>query len=335
MICIPARGEEALLPALLHALSSLRTDGRRVAFCFYLDGDDGRSAAVLHAAGARLPGELHVVTGVRRAEPNAGRARHDAMALGLRVLDGGEGLLFSTDADSLPAADWIVRGAAALAQADVATGRIVRLDGGRDRQQTRIEEYYDRLYAYRRRLDPVAWEAEATHHYAGGANMAIRAAVYRALGGFRPLPFAEDATLIDDAARAGYRVRRDAALVVATSSRRDGRAVHGLASALRSLDDGRGQWVAHPDGVAWQARAHALARRTFAAATDAAACAALGGMIGLSGDHVRGVARDCPNAEAFAMRIVPAAPTAGQMVTIEHAEAALRALEIDGCEVAA
>lgn len=304
-----------------------------MAICVYLDGcGDGSGAALRDAT---MPYPVHVEVGPSHPQSNAGRARAAAMALGLRVLEDREGLLFSTDADSLPASDWVTAGAAALECADVAAGRIVRQDGAADRHQSRIERYYDRLHACRRRIDPVAWEARDTHHFGGGANMVMRASTYRALGGFRPLPSAEDATLLDDAARAGFRVRRDAAMLVETSSRRDGRAADGLAEALRALDGGVMPRVTHPDGVMWQAQAQALARRQFATIRDAASRTVIGTAIGLSGDHVLGVARDCPNAEAFAMRIVPAPPMHGRTVTLDEAEDALDALEGVMCEVAA
>ncbi|MFV3517307.1 hypothetical protein ACNJD8_22105, partial [Mycobacterium tuberculosis] len=89
--------------------------------------------------------------------------------------------------------------------------------------QSRVERYYDGLYRYRRFLDPVSWESDDCHHFGGGANLAVRASAYRAIGGFKVLPVGEDATLLDDAARAGFRVRRDSAMSVVTSSRRDGR----------------------------------------------------------------------------------------------------------------
>lgn len=323
------------MPSLLRSLGALAVGGRRMAWCFYLDGPDPGSLAILEAAAARMPGDIHIEIGPDQPQANAGRARRAAMALGLKVLGGEDGLLFSTDADSLPASDWITTGAAALQVADVAAGKIVRLDGVNDRGQTRVEQYLDRLHAYRRILDPVPWEATDTHHFAGGANMAIRSTVYQALGGFRPMPTSEDATLLDDASRAGYRVRRDGRMIVQTSSRRDGRAVDGLASNLRSLDEGRTQWVARPECFAWQARAQSMARRTFEIIDDATARASLGKTIGLTGDHVLGVARDCPNGEAFAMRIVPSAPMAEQLVTIERAEATLDELETATCKAAA
>lgn len=324
ILCIPVRDEAAALPALLAALA--RLDGRaRLDLCFYLDGCSDRSESVLRAATGRH--RLHIVAGPRAADANAGRARRAAMAIGLALPHAADALLFTTDADSLPAPDWIAAGAAALRHADVVAGLIVRQHGAADRGQSRIEAYYDRLHACRRRLDPVPWEALATHHFSGGANIAIRAACYRAIGGFRPLPSAEDATLLDDAARAGFRVRRDAALVVATSSRRDGRAPQGLAGSLRALDDGVIPQVAHPHDIAWQAAAQAAARRAFATIGDGDCRDVLGAHLGLGADHILGVARDCPNAEAFAMRIVPAPPIRRDPVPLAVAEAILTDLE--------
>ena len=55
----------------------------------------------------------------------------------------------------------------------------------------------------------------------------------------------------------------------------------------------------------------------------------------LSADHILGVARDCPNGEAFAMRIVPAPMAHDAMVSLATAEDRLGELESRWCEVAA
>ncbi|QNE32138.1 glycosyltransferase [Sphingomonas sp. NBWT7] len=331
-ICVPVRDEARLLPQLLASLAGLRVGRARVRIFLYFDGCNDDGVAIARQAADNLPHPLHFVLGERQAEPNAGYARGAAMALALEQVGTGPALLFTTDADSRPQPDWITAGIAALREADVVAGRIRRDDAAGDPAQQRIEDYYDRLHRYRRRLDPVAWEAGDTHHFGGGANLAMTADAYRTLGGFRALAHGEDATLLDDAARLGLCVRRDAGMVVDTSSRREGRAVNGLADALQAIDRGAVQMVAHPASVAWQARAHALARRTFGAIDDAAPLAAL---IGLSTDHLRGVARDCPNGEAFAMRVVPAAPGHDRLVTLAVAEAALAALEAEACGIAA
>ncbi|GAA0662828.1 hypothetical protein FHT00_001341 [Sphingomonas insulae] len=328
VICVPARNEQRALPGLLAALAGLDGIDRSVAVCIYLDACTDDSVAVLDRAASTMPFALQVQVGTAGRASNAGVARHAAMAMGVARLAGAEGLLFTTDADTWPRRDWITSGTAALARSDIVAGRIMRRNGMADGTQSRIEWYYDRLYAYRRRIDPVPWEAHDTHHFSGGANMAMRSSVYRALGGFRPLPSAEDATLLDDAARAGFRVRRDGAMIVETSSRRHGRAPAGLASALQALDAGEPPLFVHPRILVGQWQAHAAMRAGFARIDDGDMRAQLGSQLGLSGDHVLGVARDCPNAEAFAMRIVPAPQGAADLVTLQAAEDALTSLEM-------
>lgn len=335
IICVPVRDEAAALPSFLDAMFALRSDGTSLTVCIHLDGCRDDSEAMLRRAAAKLPMRLVIGVESERREANAGAARRAALALGLTCLGVRDGLLCTTDADSHPRSDWIDAGIAALGVADFAAGRIVRQGGASDDGQTRIEAYYDRLYRYRRSVDPVPWEADDVHHFTGGANLAMRAGAYQAIGGFRPLPCGEDATLLDDAARAGFRVRRDSAMIVETSSRRDGRAMHGLASALTSLDAGAPQIVAHPGAAIWQWREHAQCRRAFAIIHDPAVRAGLGERLGLTADHVLGVARDCPNAEAFAMRIVPSPPIEAPRVPLLAAEAFLAAAENTACEVAA
>ena len=320
-ICIPACNEAAELPALFAAFDCLDTPREGlVHVCLLLDGCTDASASL--AAGYRARSRHRVwLDQAAQSSANAGRARHRAMSIGLGTPAADGGLLLTTDADSVPARDWLLASAAALEQAEVVAGRIVRRGDRPCHLQDRVEAYYDALFALRRRLDPVTWEAAATHHHGGGANIGCRADAYRALGGFAPLASGEDARLLDDAARAGLRVRRDAASVVHTSDRRQGRAAAGLATALRHLDEGDAAavQVTHPQDAAWQYRMQAAARASHAGdRLDIAATA-----LGLSHDHVLGVARDCPNAEAFAMRIVPAAPGGMRSVALPVAEAAL------------
>lgn len=323
-ICVPARNEAKRLPRLFDALDRLLVPaGTQVMICLFLDSCSDGSAGVTadYAAHSRHP--VHIATH-DGGSANAGMSRHAAMSLGMAVLGPAGGILLTTDADSWPRADWLGATVNGLASADLVAGNVLRSDGPQDQAQDRIESYYAHLHLLRRRVDPVAWEAEAMHHHASGANMAMRAEVYAALGGFPPLISGEDAQLADDAARAGFRVRRDAASVVHTSARRQGRARGGLATALHLLDriGLDGVRVTHPVDQLWQYRQHALARRAFGTAEWSPLAAA----IGLSTDHLRGVARDCPNGEAFAMRAVPEAPGGMRQIPFEVAEAALAML---------
>lgn len=324
-ICVPARNEATSLPALFAALERLDRRGVEPTLCLLLDSCHDASVGLARAyAAGGLP---VVVEHFVQAEPNAGRARHAAMRLGVATL-AGPGLLLSTDADSVPDSDWLQAMVAGCRAADVVAGRVVRMVTLPHAVQDRIEAYYDLLHAVRRMVDPVAWEATTTHHHASSANLGMSADCYRALGGFPPLADGEDGRLIDDAARAGLRVRRDAASIVFTSDRRVGRVAHGFAGSLRALDRGdETVEVAHPQDAIWQYRRHADARAAFAAGDFAALATA----VGLTTDHVLGVARDCPNAEAFAMRLVPTPPAGMRQVSLAVAEAEVSALYTSLC----
>lgn len=319
-ICIPARNEETELPMLLTALECLEVSGgTQVHVCLLLDDCTDGSAAQATTYQARS--RHRVIIEQTASSNNAGLARHRAMLMGLAAVTATDGLLLTTDADSVPVSGWLRAMTSALKLADVVVGRIVRRAERPSDLQDRIEAYYDHLFALRRQIDPVPWEATATHHCSGGANLGIRAAAYRHVGGFQPLHSGEDARLLDDASRTGLRVRRDAASVVHTSDRRTGRALAGLASALRHLDTAEAGTVevTHPADAAWQYRLHAAARLAYIEdRLDMMATA-----LGLTPDHVRGVARDCLNEEAFAMRIVPTAPGGMRCVSLPIAEAEL------------
>lgn len=320
-ICVPVRNEAAVLPQLFTAVERLERVGIAPRLCLLLDSCNDASLALArdYAADASMP---VIIEEVAAPGANAGRARHLAMKLGDRSLNGG-GVLLTTDADSTPSRDWLHSMTAGLRHADVVAGKVVRIVTRPNPLQDRLEAYYEALHALRRSLDPVDWEGKATHHYASGANLGLLVASYRSLGGFEPLANGEDGRLVDDAARAGLRVRRDAACVVHTSDRRFGRVAHGLAGTLRTLDrDGDTIDVAHPRDAAWQYRNHGVARLAFAKADFAP----LSVSVGLTIDHLVGVARDCPNAEAFAMRVVPTPPGGMRRVSLGIAEVELAAI---------
>lgn len=326
-VCVPVRNEAARLPRFFESLERLVVPRQTaVTICLLLDSctDDSAEIAAGYVSQASYP--VHVAT-TSRADANAGVARHGATMLGVAASTTADDILITTDADSWPQSDWLEVTVAALAEAEVIAGNVLRRGQQHDVAQDRIDQYYARLYALRRHVDPIDWEPAAAHHHASGANMAMRSSTYMALGGFAPLTSGEDARLVDDAARAGFRVRRDIASVVYTSARRQGRAQGGLATTLDLLDRTGLDHVrvTHPVDQLWQYRHHAQARSAFRTGDLSGVAAALH----LSTDHVRGVARDCPNGEALAMRIVPIAPHGMRQVSLSVAESALADLIAD------
>lgn len=320
-VCVPARNEAERLPRFLDAIAAQGNPA--LTLCILFDGCTDASAAIVAERAPHLPFAVRVRS-IAGGAANAGRARRAAMALGAEILDG-TGTIVSTDADSVPRPGWLAANLAGLAQADVVAGRIVRRERIALPLQDRIEACYDRLFALRRLLDSVPWEAPRTHHYTSGASLAFRAHAYAALGGFERVGAAEDARIVDAAHRAGLRVRRDAAAVVETSSRRGGRARGGLADHLRAIDHGAAvPTMAHPHDAVWRYRLHAAARAAFGHDL-----AALSDRLPRAPSEIAAIAAAAPNAEAFAMRVVPDVPGGERTVSLDAAEDALAALEGD------
>ncbi len=74
------------------------------------------------------------------------------------------------------------------------------------------------------------------HDHVYGANLAVRADAYLAVGGFPAVPHGEDQALVDALVAGGHRVLRTRDIEVVTSGRLHGRASGGLADRLSSLE---------------------------------------------------------------------------------------------------
>ncbi len=319
-VAVPARNEAEHLPHLLQALAD-QVNAPPFTLCLFLDACTDGGADLVAAMAGGLPYQV-VVESDGNGAPNAGLARRRAAALAEKAAPGA--VLMTTDADGQPAEDWIAANLAGLTRADIVAGRVTRGSGPSSPMQDRIEDYYERLHLLRRTIDPVAWEDASTHHWVSGASLAMHASTYHALGGFTPVAHGEDAALGDAAARAGYRLRRDAHVVVRTSARRYGRAMEGLAAALARLDDPDHRLVvAHPDDEAWRFAMQADARLLHGAGGHDV----LAWQLGLPLAEVAQVAAECRNGEAFAARIVGAPPSGMRTVSLSHAELLLAVLE--------
>lgn len=318
---VPVRNELARLPDLLDALAR-QIGAPAFTLCLFFDNCTDGSVELVRLRAAGLPFPIRTRRGDGRGPPNAGLARGRAMALAAAAAP--NGILLTTDGDGEPAPDWIAANLASLVVADLVAGRILRGAGLPCPQQDRMEAYYDRLHDLRRALDPVAWEGQPTHHWTSGASLAMHAATYRALGGFAPLANGEDAALCDAAARASFRVRRDAGVVVSTSARRQGRAAGGFAAALAAFDAAdRLPAITHPEDEAWRFRMHAEARPRHGSGDYTR----LAHRLGIPLAEVARVAAGCRGGEGFAARIVGTPPGGARTVRLDHAERLLSILE--------
>ncbi|MGW7520219.1 hypothetical protein ACWGJ2_32030 [Streptomyces sp. NPDC054796] len=76
----------------------------------------------------------------------------------------------------------------------------------------------------------------AVHPHVHGANLAVRADAYTAVGGFPRVPTGEDRALVAALDAAGWRVRRTEAHPVLTSARRVPRAPGGFGDFLLGME---------------------------------------------------------------------------------------------------
>lgn len=244
MICIPVRNEARLLPRLLAALTQQDGCPSRFGVLFLFDGCLDESEEIIAAARQKL--NFQVFSARLPAETaNAGRARRAACQRGLEKAPAASFLL-TTDADTLPASDWVRRNLEALEASDVVAGRISRRNAAVLPLRCRQETYLERLHRLRRSVDPIDHDPYPSHPCLGGASLAFRRSVYEALGGFPAIPSGEDTALVSAARRAGWRVRHDPRVQVVTSARTLGRAPSGLACELAGLPD-RAEEILVPD----------------------------------------------------------------------------------------
>jgi hypothetical protein len=285
VVCVPAGNEARRLPALIAALDRQVVPGAgRVRVLLLLNNctDASRSAAERAAAAAA---RLEVRTVQRQfpaAAAHAGSARRAAMERGAVWLDeigGRDGLLLTTDADAVPAADWIARSHAALAAgADIAAAAVVGAPVEEARFAPPLRRAVAEWLAARRlavviedAVDPVPGDPAPRHWDHSGGGLALRLATYRAAGGCPAVAFREDLALVEAVRRLGGIVRHCSSVRVVVSARMRGRAAGGMADTIRAwaarTEAGAPVMAPHPAAMEahWRARAAVRAEAARAA----------------------------------------------------------------------
>lgn len=243
VVAIPARNEEALLPRLIAALGRQSVLERLEAplnVVILLNNTTDGSLGVLARAAARAPGlRLTVAQAVYPPDrAHVGTARARAMDLAAEAAPAG--VILTTDADAVPSDTWIEANLRAIeGGADIVGGRIVgdpedeiRLGPGFRRRASLHAQYgalCDELAAL---IDPLPHDPWPRHGDHTGGSLAVRAEVYRAVGGMEPLAFREDIAFVSRVRAAGYLLRHPLDVAVTVSARTEGRAKGGMADCL-------------------------------------------------------------------------------------------------------
>jgi len=292
IVAIPVRNEADRIGPCLSALNTQihRPDGVVLLLNNCIDSTE----AIACELAPDLGFQLEVVRrNLPPAEANAGYARRLAMQLAAE-LAGNDGILLTTDADSISPPDWVARNIRALEnRADVVCGRAV-IDPVEaliipahlhedDARECRLIALLDSLAWI---LDPEWHDAPPRHTEASGASLAVTVDAYRRAGGIPAIAAGEDRAFVRALWMMDARIRHDPTIQVVVSGRMVGRADGGMADAIRrrmiQQDEFADEQVEPVEDALRRYGFRSRARRAWNGAPDAA----LADDLGLSGTYL-------------------------------------------------
>ena len=242
-VAIPAKDEEERIARCLDALAAqegIEFDDLLVVIL--LNNCRDKTLDVIHAAAQRLPFALDAVSvELPPSHANAGWARRLAMDHAADSTKAG-GFILTTDADSVADPSWISATLCAFEQgADAVAGfvtadwdELCQLPEDVLKQGADEWEYQNLAAELESKADPLEHDPWPRHNQNCGASTAIRAALYRDLGGLPPEPVGEDRALFDKVRERDGLIRHCLAAKVVASARTVGRASGGMADALKT-----------------------------------------------------------------------------------------------------
>ncbi len=310
VVCVPARNEVERLPRLLAALD--RQDGfsatRRLRVVVVANNcTDGTAAVVRDRPLDTIDLRLIEAT-FTGADAHVGTARRRALDVGADWLEAEgtpDGVLLTTDADARLDPSWVMANLAALEQAEIVGGRLVIDDEGDADPvlaafHARVERYWAGVRRLEDTLDPPPHDPAPRHGDHTGGSLALRASLYRAVGGLPAIPRGEDNALVAAVQRAGGRLRHCPAVSVRVSARTAGRAEGGMAVEMlrRARVVQGGEAYRLPTAAFWRDHVarRARLRRLWCEGRAAEA------LTGLSAQDRAAILTDCPNDIAFVER---------------------------------
>lgn len=243
-VVVPARNEEDLIGSCLRALSAqVGIPHEQYEVLLVLDGCEDETEARAREVAARHPlVRLHPLEGPGKGSGPARRVGMDAACARLLEVGRTEGLIASTDADTVAAADWLAAQLDAVSAGARAIGGRIELadDGSLPESIARRHAELGRL-RHERLLSEPNPSGRAEHWQFSGASLALTAEVYQRVGGLEPLVALEDEHLERLLRRHDIPIERLLSVRVTTSPRLVGRARRGLAYDLSRMASGRQQ----------------------------------------------------------------------------------------------
>jgi glucosyl-3-phosphoglycerate synthase len=242
VVVVPARDEAERIGACLLSLAAQRSVAHETyEVIVVLDGCRDATAEQVRAIGRREP-SLRLHTLVLEVSRGVGRARRTGMDLACeRLLSLGrhDGLIASTDADSVVAADWLSAQLALVRDGAHAIGGYIELQAD-EADELSVEAVAERDHRAGERMRAVSQPdslksgslAAADHHQFSGASLALTAETYMRCGGLPVRAALEDEALEYELGVRGVPIHRSRSVQVRTSARTGGRAPRGLAQDL-------------------------------------------------------------------------------------------------------
>jgi glucosyl-3-phosphoglycerate synthase len=233
-VVVPARNEEALVGSCLEALAEQEgISPEEYEVLLVLDRcTDKTEARAREIAEAHPRLELHFLDGPGKGSGHARRMGMELASARLLNLGRPDGLIASTDADTVVAPDWLAAQLRAVSRGALAIGgRIELAEGPLPKSISRWHTERGRR-RYESLLSEPQQLGKTEHWQFSGASLALTAEVYRKIGGLEPRVALEDEHLEDVLRRHGVPIERLLSVRVTTSARLEGRAKEGLARDL-------------------------------------------------------------------------------------------------------
>lgn len=237
-VVVPARNEEDLVAGCLRALANqINVSPAEYEVILVLDGctdatEDRAREVVLESPELRL----HFLEGPAEGAGHARRVGMETACARLLELGRKDGLISSTDADTVVAPDWLAAQFACIEQGARAIGGRIELAEDEDLPNGVAGWRAER--GHRRHMDLLSEPANGEepryleHWQFSGASLALTAEVYREVGGLEPRAALEDEHLERILRQRGVPIERPLSVRVTTSARLVGRAERGLSRDL-------------------------------------------------------------------------------------------------------
>lgn len=230
VVVVPAHNEAATMARCVAAIGTARDKVRSddpevvVRTVVVADACTDETATIARDAGATV---------VEVSYRNVGAARASGCDAALALLEGvpAETIwIANTDADSVVPSHWLTDQIARARSGDHAVVGTVQIAHGI--LDLSVRSRWESAYALGGTLS-----GPTAHGHVHGANLGIRADVYRELGGFESLPEHEDHHLVIRLMAGGHLVSWPTDIAVITAARTNGRSPGGFSAHLAALHD--------------------------------------------------------------------------------------------------